>query len=83
MLYNDNQSAIKIVTDLWGRPPWGPQAHRIKIKHLCEQVAWKTVIVKYCLTKEMLADLLTKGLTEAKLKGLLLRIRLRNLSSGE
>jgi hypothetical protein len=33
--------------------------------HLREQVACKTMVIKYCLTNEMLADLLTKGLTEA------------------
>jgi hypothetical protein len=83
-LYNNNQSTIKIVTDLTGKTYRGALKHTdIKIKHLCKQVAQKTVIVKYCSTKEMPADLLTKGLTKAKLKGLLPRIGLRNLSSGE
>lgn len=84
MLYNDNQSAIKIMTDPTGKTYRGALKHTdIKIKHLREQVARKTVIVKYCSTNEMPADLLTKGLTKAKLKRLLPRIGLRNLSSGE
>jgi hypothetical protein len=55
----------------------------IKIKHLHKQVACKTIVIKYCSTNGMAADLLTKGLTQVKLMGLLPRIGLRDLSSGK
>jgi hypothetical protein len=72
------------MTDATGKIYRGALKHTdIKIKHLCEQVARKTVVIKYCSTDEMPADLLTKGLTQAKLTGLLPRISLRDLSSGK
>jgi hypothetical protein len=82
-LYNNNQSVICIVTEATGKIYHRALKHTdIKIKHLHEQVACKTVVIKYCSTNKMPADLLTKGLTEAKLRGLLLRISLKDLPRG-
>jgi hypothetical protein len=83
-LYNNNQSTICIATKATGKIYHryrGALKHTdLKIKHLHEQVARKTMVIKYCSTNKMPADLLTKGLTETNL---LLRIGLKDLPSGE
>ena len=72
VLCEDNQSAIAIAQN--------PQSHS-KTKHIDiryhfvrEKIADKTVELQYCPTSEMLADILTKGLTFEKFS------RLRELS---
>jgi hypothetical protein len=56
---------IQIATGATGKIYRGALKHtNIKIKHL-EQVAHKTIIIKYCSTNEMLVDLLIQGLTYA------------------
>jgi hypothetical protein len=52
-----------------------PVITNIKVKHLCEQVACKVIVIKYCPTDEMLADMLTKGLTSVKLTSLLPKVK--------
>lgn len=61
LLYEDNQSAIAMSRN----PQFHGRAKHIDIKHhyIREQVSNGTIMLEYCSTSEMLADILTKGLT--------------------
>ena len=60
-IYEDNQSAICIARN--------PQSHHktkhvdIKYHYVCDMVQDVTIKVQYCPTNDMIADILTKGLT--------------------
>lgn len=64
VIYEDNQSAICMAKN----PQFHGRAKHIDIKHhfIREQVASGAVDLKYCGTDDMIADMLTKGLTQAK-----------------
>ena len=61
LLYEDNQSAIAMSKN----PQFHGRAKHIDIKHhfIREQVSNGTIMLEYCSTTNMLADILTKGLT--------------------
>ena len=61
LLYEDNQSAIAMSRN----PQFHGRAKHIDIKHhfIREQVSNGTILLEYCSTTEMLADILTKGLS--------------------
>ena len=64
LIHEDNQSAIAMAKN--------PQFHKrpkhinIKYHYVREQVNNGKIVVKYCPTEEMLADLLTKGIGPTK-----------------
>ena len=68
LIFEDNQSAIAMAKN--------PQFHKrskhinIKYHYVREQVGKGTIVVKYCPTEDMLADLLTKGIGPTKLERL-------------
>ena len=61
---------MKIISQLWlwqtNHPKFHGIAKHVEIKYhfIREQVENKTVILKYCRTEEMVADIITKGLTQ-------------------
>ena len=61
MIYEDNQSAISLAKN----PQFHGRAKYIDIRHhfVGEKVADGTVELKYCRTEDMVADKLTKGLS--------------------
>ena len=61
LIYVDNQSAIAMTRN----PQFHGRAKHIDIKNhfIREQVAQGTIILEYCPTTEMVADILTKGLS--------------------
>ncbi len=61
LMYEDNQSAIAMTKN----PQFHGRAKHIDIKHhfIHEQVTQGTITLKYCTTTEMVADILTKGLS--------------------
>lgn len=61
LIYEDNQSAIAMTKN----PQFHGRAKHIDIKHhfIREQVAQGTIMLKYCPSVEMTADILTKGLS--------------------
>ena len=71
VIHEDNQSAICIAQN----PQYHSKTKHIHIKYhfVREKVLDNTIQLKYCPTSDMLADMLTKGLTYDKLS------RLRNL----
>lgn len=64
MIFEDNQSAICMAKN----PQFHGRAKHIYIKHrfIREQITYKAVDLKYCNTEDMIADVLTKGLSQAK-----------------
>ena len=64
MIYEDNQSAICMTKN----PQFHGRAKHIDIKFhfIREQVEKGTVNLKYCPSEEMIADMLTKGLSKDK-----------------
>jgi hypothetical protein len=62
IIYQDNQACIKMTKSL----VCGSKSRHIKIEHhyIRELVASKQVVVVYCPTSEMIADLLTKNLSK-------------------
>ncbi len=56
LIYEDNQAAIAMAKN--------PQFH-IEIKHhfICDQIARGIIKLEYCPTSQMIADILTKGLS--------------------
>lgn len=62
VIYEDNQSAICMSKN----PQFHGRAKHIGIKYhfIREQVEKGTVVLKYCPSKDMVADMLTKGLTK-------------------
>ena len=61
LIYEDNQSAIAMTKN----PQFHGRAKHIDIKNhfIREQVAQGTITLEYCPTLEMIADILTKGLS--------------------
>ena len=61
-IYEDNQSAISMAKN----PQFHGRAKHIGIKHhfICEQVEKGTVVLQYCQSEDMTADILTKGLNK-------------------
>lgn len=64
VIFEDNQSAICMAKN----PQFHGRAKHIDIKHhfVREQIASGAVELKYCKTEDMIADMLTKGLSQAK-----------------
>ena len=60
LIYEDNQSAITMTKN----PQFHGRAKHISIKHhfIREQVAQGSIVLDYCPTNEMTADIFTKGL---------------------
>ena len=60
LIYEDNQLAIAMMKN----PQFHGRAKHIDIKHnfIRQQVAQGTIMLEYCPTVEMVADILTKGL---------------------
>ena len=77
VIYEDNQSAICIAQN----PQYHSKTKHIDIKYhfVREKVLDNTIELKYCPTNDMLADILTKGLTYDKFSRLQFS-RLRELS---
>jgi len=67
-LFEDNQGAVTLAN----APKMTPRYKHIAIPYhyFCEEVKKKEVEVKHISTDKQLADLLTKGLVEAKFEGL-------------
>ena len=61
LIYEDNQSAIAMTRN----PQFHGRAKHIEIKHhfIRDQVTQGTIMLKYCPTADMVADILTKGLS--------------------
>ena len=61
MIYEDNQVAISLAKN----PQFHCQAKHIDIRHhfVCERVAEGIIKLKYCCTEDMVANMLTKGLS--------------------
>ena len=59
LIYEDNQSAIAMTKN----PQFHGRAKHIDIKHhfIRQQVAQGTIVLEYCPTVEIVADILTKG----------------------
>ena len=68
LIHEDNQSAIAIAKN----PRFHGRAKHIEIKYhfIREQVQKGSVELKYCPTKKMIADILTKGLPQDQFKRL-------------
>ena len=79
IVYEDNQAAISIAQN----PQHHSKTKHIDIKHhfVREKVADNIIQLKYCPFNEMLADLLTKGVTFAKLVRLCEMCGVRDLST--
>ena len=62
IIYEDNQSTIRMANN----PQFHGRAKHIDIKYhfIREQTQNGTVELRYCPTKDMIADMLTKGLTQ-------------------
>ena len=60
ILFEDNQSTIELSKN----PKHHNRTKHIDVSYLsvCEKVTAKTLCIKYCSAKEMLADIMTKGL---------------------
>lgn len=61
LIYEDNQAAIAMARN----PQFHGRAKHIEIKHhfIRDQVARGTIKLEYCPTSQMIADILTKGLS--------------------
>ena len=68
LIFEDNQSAIAMAKN----PRFHKRSKHINIKYhyVREQVGKGTIVVKYCPTEDMQADLLTKGIGPTKLERL-------------
>ena len=66
VLYQDNQSAIKLETN--GIASAGKRSRHMNIRYffISEKVASKEVLVSYCPTDDMVADFFTKPLQGSK-----------------
>ena len=66
VIFEDNQSAICMARN----PQFHGRTKHIGIKYhfIREQVSNGDVELKYCPTEEMIADMLTKGLSQVKFK---------------
>ena len=67
-IYEDNQSAIAIAKN----PQFHGRVKHINIKYhfIRERVNNKEIVLKYCRTDDMIADILTKGLGKIKFQKL-------------
>ena len=67
-IYEDNQSAISMGKN----PQFHGRSKHIEIKYhfLRDHIEKKLVIIQYCATNEMLADLLTKGISKEQFEKL-------------
>ena len=79
LIYEDNQSAIGLAKS---------SRHHVKSKHIDikynfirSQVEEKRIIVEYCPTENMIADLFTKGLPSEKFKRLRSALGMRSLNA--
>ncbi len=61
LIYEDNQAAIAMAKN----PQFHGRAKHIEIKHhfICDQIARGIIKLEYCPTSQMIADILTKGLS--------------------
>ena len=81
VIFEDNQSAICLAKN--------PQFHgrskhiNIKFHFIREQVSTKTICLKYCPSEDMLADLLTKGISSDRFEKLRKLFGMRNCLSSE
>ena len=68
IVYEDNQGAIELTKNA----KYHGRTKHIDISHhfVRERVMSKEIVVKYCPTNEMVADILTKGLTKGKFEKL-------------
>ena len=62
MIKEDNQGTIALLRN----PKYHPRMEHIDIKYhfICDKVEKKALVLEYCPTKQMLADLLTKPLVK-------------------
>jgi hypothetical protein len=76
LIYEDNQSAICMTKN----PQFHGRAKHISIKYhfIREQVEKGTVTLKYCPSENMIADMLTKGLSKEQFYKLRLLIGVKN-----
>ena len=68
LIFEDNQSSISMSKN----PQFHGRSKHIKIKYhfIREQVSNSKILLKYCPTKDMLADLFTKGIGSEKFERL-------------
>ena len=75
--YEDNQSLIFIAKN----PLFHGRTKHIRIEHhfVCERVKYKNVEIVYCPTEDMIADMLTKGVSQDKFEKLCEMIGIRKM----
>ena len=81
LIYEDNQSTICMAMN----PKFHGRAKHIDIKHhfIREQVSNNKIVLKYCASKHMIADILTKGLSCVQFRRLCDMIGIKELSDSE
>ena len=81
LIYEDNQSAISMAKN----PQFHGRSKHINIKYhyVREQVRAGKIVLKYCPTEDMLADLLTKGIEAVKFERLRNSLGMREQLSSE
>ena len=81
LIYEDNQSTICMAMN----PKFHGRAKHIDIRHhyVREQVANKKISLKYCASEDMIADMLTKGLSRTQFIKLRDMIGIYELSDSE
>lgn len=63
VIFEDNQRAIQLSKN----PKFHSRTKHINVSyHIREQVSKKTVSVKFCASNDMLADIMTKGLSKVQ-----------------
>ena len=77
----DNQGAIALAKN----PVYHARTKHIEVQHyfVREKVARGAIILEYCPTQEMLADVLTKALARERHEGLTTKMGIRNFGHSQ